>query len=156
MLQGKSFRLFPNPAKWWTSYIPIIYVFFLLSLSLALSLSLSLALSLSLYIYIYYIYIYKYLHLQNGAKFLPFARKKRVSERASFFFCGRGVFEIFQIFQIYDFGTATLPDQTATLPDHTETCFTAVFFCKTSFSLQEQRTVTPFGATAEKSTTWKM
>ena len=60
-----------------------------------------------------------YLHLQNDAKFLPFARKTAFPKERPFFLCGTAFFEIFQI--INDFATATLPDQTATLPEQTAT-----------------------------------
>ena len=50
----------------------------------------------------------------------------------------------------YDFATATLPDQMERL------ILQRCFFRKKDMSLHEQLKIMPFGATAEKSATWKL
>ena len=104
-----------------------------------------------------YIYIYSpYLHLQNGAKFLPFDRKIGFPKERHFF-CGTAFLEMFQIIPKIWFcnGDIAWPNGDITRP-HGETFLHRHFFCKKNFSLQERLKLMPFGTTAEKSTTWKM
>ena len=64
------------------------------------------------------------------------------------------VFGTFQ--KICNFAT-TLPDQTATLPDHMERHVSQrCVFAKMIFLYKNDWNLRSFGATAEKSTTWKM
>ena len=76
-----------------------------------------------------------YLHLQNGAKFMPFARKIGFPKERPFF-CGTAFFEIFQNFPNIWFcngniarpnGDITRPNSDITRP-HGETFFRMVFF----------------------------
>ena len=87
------------------------------------------------------IYIYIYLHLQNGAKFLPFTRKIGFPKEQHFF-CGTAFFEIFQIILDIWFcnGDITRPNGDITRPNgditrpHGETFFyNGVFFAKKLF-----------------------
>ena len=104
-----------------------------------------------------------YLHLQNGAKFMPFARKIGFPKERPFF-CGTAFFEIFQNFPNIWFcngniarpnGDITRPNSDITQP-HGETFFRMVFFLQKRLVLTRTTKNYAFWSNGGKSTTWKM